>query len=79
MLEIKVYALVAIVLNTSPGSASVEDHARYAIRNTQRHSTFTTRDQKRSRWKEGAANMSNQKPTKGKGKSKSMCAPPFAL
>ena len=39
----KVYALVAIVLNTSPGSASVEDHARYAIRNTQRHSTFTTK------------------------------------
>ena len=38
----KVYALVAIVLNTSPSFARVEDHATYAIGNTQCHSMITT-------------------------------------
>ena len=76
-LQTKVYALVVIVLNTSPSLARVEDHARYAIRNTQRPFTITTGDQKRWGRKEGSSQ--HEKPPKGKGKSESMCAPPFPV
>lgn len=56
----------------------VEDPVRYAIRNTRRHFMITTGNQKRRRRKERNPNRRNQKPTKGKGKTKSTCAPPFA-
>ena len=42
-----VYASVAIVLNTLPSFAEVEDPARPVTRNTQRHFMITTGSQKR--------------------------------